>query len=167
MEWVIIIVIGAGAFFLVHRIQSKQKAELLSKGLIVDRGGGFYKQAHIFATGVGDFATIAGAIDRNVLNEQKISFEPDVQQGQVLFQNRINFGSFRARLKTLGLHNGLYHYQFQVEEWRDGKYGTTRQDLFGANVLLTAIERAFVRLDPQTCADSIAAAYKIKPRLFW
>ena len=166
MEWVLIIVGGAGGIFLAWYLNNRKKSELASKGLIIDRGNGFFKQAHVFATGVGDFAAIAGSIDRNVLNEQKISFEPYIEHGQVLFQNNISFGSFRARLKTLGVQNGSYHYQFQVEEWRDGQYGTTRQDLFGANVLLTAIEKAFLRLDPETRSDSIAAAYKTKPALF-
>ena len=166
MEWVIIIVGGAGGFLLSWYLKNKKKTELVSKGLIVERGNGFYKQAHVFGTSIGDFAAIAGAIDKNVLDGQKISFEPFIEQGQVVFQNRISFGSFRARLKTLGLNNGLYHYQFQVEEWRDGQHGTTRQDIFGANVLLTAIEKAFLRVDPETRADSIAAAYKTKPRLF-
>ena len=165
MNWILIIVVGAGGLYLSWYLNNRKKTELMSKGLIIDRGNGFYKQAHLFASGVGDFTTIASAIDRNVLYEQKISFEPYIEYGQVIFQNRINFGSFSARLKTLGLHNGLYHYQFQVETWRDGKYGTTRQDLFGANVLLTAIERAFLRLDPETHVDSMAAAYKTKPSL--
>jgi len=166
MEWVIIIVGSAAGFLLSWYLKNKKKTELVTKGLIIDRGNGFYKQAHVFATRVGDFAAIAGNIDRNVLAGQKISFEPFISQGQVLFQNQISFGSFRARLKTLGLHNGLYHYQFQVEEWRDVQHGTTRQDIFGANVLLTAIEKAFLRLDPETNADSIAAAYKTRPGLF-
>lgn len=155
-----------GRFFLSWYLKKRKKTELALKGLIIDRDNEFYKQAHLFATGIGDFAAIAGAIDKNVLNGQKISFEPFIEQGQVVFQNHISFSSFRARLKTLGLQNGLYYYQFQVEEWRDGQYGTTRQDIFGANVLLTAIEKAFLRLDPETSADSIAAAYKTKPRLF-
>jgi len=166
MEWILIIIISAGGFYLSWYLNKRKKTGLVSKGLIIDRGNGFYKQAHVFVTGVGDFAAIAGAIDRNVLYGQKISFEPFIEQGQVIFQNHVNFGSFRARLKTLGLYNGRYHYQFQVEEWRDGQYGTTRQDLFGANILLTAIEKAFLRVDPGTSADSIAAAYKAKPRLF-
>jgi hypothetical protein len=165
MEWILIIAICGGAAFLTWYLHNRKKTELISKGLMIERGSKFYKQAHVFSTAVSDFAAIAGAIDQHALSDQKITFEPYVEQGQIVFHNRISFGSFRARLKTLGFQDGLYHYQFQVEAWRDGQHGTTRQDLFGANVLLTAIERAFLRLDPETGADRAHAAYSTNPSL--
>jgi len=165
MQWVIIILVSAGGFYLSWYLKNKKKTELMSKGLIVERNDSFFKQAHVFATRVGDFSAIAAYIDRNALNEQKITFEPYIGHGQIVFNNQINFGSFRARLTTLGMSNGLYYYQFQVEAWRDGQYGTTRQDIFGANVVLTAIERAFLRLDPETGANHAEAAYMTKPGL--
>ena len=165
MEWVLIILVSAGGLFLSLHLKNRKKNELISKGLIVERNDRFFQQEHVFATRVGDFAAIAAAIDRNALNEQKITFEPYIEHGQIVFNNRISFGSFRARLTTLGLNNGLYYYRFQVEAWRDGQYGTTRQDIFGANVVLTAIERAFLRLDPQTGANYAEAAYVTKPGL--
>lgn len=161
-----VVLFSGGMFFLVWYLNNKKKTELMSKGQIVDRGNNFYKQAHTFTTRTGDFSAIARAIDHYVLGENKITFEPYIEQGQIVFNNRVNFGSFRARLKTLGHQDGQYYYQFQVETWSEGQYGMTRQDLFGANILLTAIEKAFLRIDPETGADRMAATYKTKTRLF-
>ena len=166
MQWILMVVICGGALLLSLSLHNKKKTELMSKGMIIERGNNFFKQVHLFQTRVGDFAIISGAINRNVLNEQQITFEPYIEHGQIIFDNRISFGSFRARLTMLGQQDGKYHYRFQVESWREGQYGITRQDLFGANVLLTAIERAFLSLDPETTADQMASKYKTKPAFF-
>jgi len=164
MQWVLIILISVGGFALSGYLKNKKKNELASKGRYVERGNEFFKQGHYFFTKTCDFSTIAGAIDQNALFEEKISYEPNIEQGQIVFHNRISFGSFGARLRYLGQReqDGLHAYSYQVEAWRDGQYGITRQDLYGANALLTLIEKAFLRLDPATEVQRDAAEYKTK-----
>ena len=168
MEWVLIILVSAGGFALAMYLKNRKKSELESKGRYVERGDAFFKQGHYFFTRAGDFATLAGSIDINALYEEKISFEPSYEHGQIIFHNRVNFGSFGARLRYLGQReqDNLYAYLFQVEAWREGQYGITRQDLFGANALLTMIEKAFLRLDPVTEVQRTDGQYKTKVKLF-
>ena len=166
MQWFLLIMLCAGSFLLMRYLNNRAKSKLLDADLIVSRGNEFYKQAHIFTTRTNDFSAIAGAIDQNALYAQKISFEPNIGQEQIIFHNQISFGSFGARLRRLEPLNGIPRYKFQVEAWRDGQYGITRQDINGANVLLTAIERAFLSIDQNTCVERMELAYSTKPGLF-
>ena len=162
MEWLTIILITGGIYTLIWAINNKKKKDMISKGRYIERDKWFIKQRHFFFTVVSDFTAIAKAIDQNALREEKISFEPALANGQIVFHNKISFGTFGARLKVLGQReqDSLYAYQFQVEAWRENKNGITRQDLFGANALLTLIEQAFLRLDPNTQTQRAAAEYK-------
>ena len=164
MDWIIVILIGTGIFALIWFIQKKKKTELSEKGRYVERGNAFFKQGHFFYTKTDDFSAIAETIDKNALLEEKISFEPNIEQNQIVFHNKVNFGTFGARLRGLGQReqDGLNSYLFQIEAWRDGQYGITRQDIFNANILLTLIEKAFLKLDPATEVQRTAAEYKSK-----
>jgi len=160
--WVLIIIVSGGAFALSRHLANRKKNELESSGKIVERKNSFFKQAHFFSTKTNDLNVIGNAIDKNVLGEEKLSYEPNIANGQIVFHNRINFGSFGAHLVSLGAQDGQCRYKFQVTAWREGQYGITRQDLFGANVLLTAIEKAFLYLDPYTNVERANASYKSK-----
>ena len=164
MQWFILILLSAGVFALIWYIQKRQKTQLTSKGRYIERGSAFYKQSHCFYTRTDNFNAIIGSIDQNALFEEKISFEPDVGQGRIIFQNMVSFGTFIASLSYSGRReqDNLNTFIFQIESWRDGQYGITRQDLFGANILLTLIEKAFLSLDPATEVERAAAQYKSK-----
>jgi len=164
MDWIIALLFVAGVFILIWYLKRRKATELGTKGRYVERDNGFFKQGHFFFTKTDDFTAIAGAIDRADLLEEKISFEPNIEQRQIVFHNKISFGTFGARLRFLRQRkeDGLYMYLFQVETWRNGQYGITRQDLFGANVLLTLIEKAFLGIDSETEIQRAAAEYKSK-----
>jgi len=164
MTIALILVFSVGSYGLVWGLKKKKTNELASKGRYVERGNEFFRQKHFFFTQVFDFSAIVGAIDKNALGEEKISCEPNVRQGQVVFHNKISFGTFDASLVYAEQRekDGLYTYLFQVEAWREVKHSITRQDLLGANVLLTLIEKAFLRLDPETEVQRHAGEHNSK-----
>ena len=164
MEWVIVILATVGVYSLVWYLNKSSRNKLAAKGRYVERGNAFFKQGHLFFTRIYDFSAIAWAIDKYALHEEKISFEPNVEHGQIVFRNMVSFGTFASRLQYLGQrnHDGMYAYRFQVEAWREGQYGVTRQDILGANVVLTMIERAILWLDPATEVQRAAGEYKTK-----
>lgn len=163
MEWVMVIVavaiVGCVVFY-----NSKKKKALIENGAIIDRDNVFFKQEHIFQTKTSDFSLITETIKKSDIFQEKVSFEQHTAKKQAIFRNKVNFGTFVARLIATDQHeeDGRYCYKFQVEAWREGKYGITRQDLLGANELLTVIEKAFLSLDPNTSVQSVMAQYKTK-----
>ena len=163
MQVVIVILVLGVILGLVFAINSRNKRDLLEQGKIIERKTEFFRQAHLFTTKIQSISDIGNAINQTVLNEEKISFEPRYDQGIIVFHNQKAFGTFAAALRTLGKDDeGMHQYNFQVEAWRERDNSITRQDIFGANVLLTSIEKAMLQLDPDTKVDS--AKFKTKTK---
>ena len=166
MQWFILIVSALGVFGLIYYLNQKEKTRLLSENKIIDRGNyNYYKQAHFFSTRISSIEEIGNALDKQVISVERISFEPNYDKGMIVFRQG-GGGTFAAALRSYEKEAELYKYRFQVEAWRERKGGITRLDMFGANVLLTAIERTFFQLDNNTNVQRQAAKYKTKPNFF-
>ena len=167
MDWLIGILVVGGMFAFVRYLNQSQKKRLLSEDKIVDRGNNnYYKQMHIFTTTVSSVEELGNALNQAPLSENKISFEPNYSNGVIIFHQRGSGGTFGAALRTLENDGEKFCYKFQVEAWREGNSGLTRRDFFGANILLTAIERAFFQLDSDTNVQRLDSTHKTKPSFF-
>jgi hypothetical protein len=154
MQWVIILLATLGVFGLIYFLNKGKKTKLSGEGKIIDRGSNdYFRQMHVFTTAADSIADIGNTLNKSVLFEENISVAPDYGKGLMIFRQGGPGGSFSAALRTVGQDGERYIYRFQIESWRD---------LFGANVLLTAIERAFLQLDGNTKVQSQQARYKTK-----
>lgn len=163
MELMICIILSVIVIGGIMAYNNAQKQKLVSSGEAVDRSDDFYRKKHVFKTNVEDIEKIGEAIDKATLNKHSISFEPAYDNGMIVFHNKIEFGSFGAALRSEGKDeaSGKYLYRFQVEAWRE-KNGIRRQDLFGANILLTTIEKTIFSLDSETSVERTRGDFHAK-----
>lgn len=167
MEAVSVLVILAGVGLLVFLIyRNKQNMnQTIASGKAKQRDKDFYKQEHYFTCSIGDITSIGNVIDRNILSEYSISFEPKYEAGVIVFHNNSLGGSFGAALRYIGTdESGLHRYKFQIEAWKEGQTGFSYKDFIGGNVLLTDIEKSFLKLDEETKISRKYATYKSKTK---
>jgi len=156
-----------------YKQDQAQEAKLKAAGAIVDRGkhAEFFTQEHMFTTTVGELSRINAAINHAMLKEAEVTTQTAYDKGAVVFQQGGQGGSFRAVLRSLGKDGELFRYQFKVESYtgiRVNQYQVTNQlslkDVLGANVLLTAIERAVLSLDSNADVQRSEGTYKTTTR---
>jgi hypothetical protein len=167
MTLFIIFLIAAVLIWLSFYLGKRKKTRLLSEGKIIERKTDFLTQEHRFTTVTSNLEDIGNALNKTVFGEEKISFEPNYGQGVIVFHKGGVGGTFGAALRSAGQDGSAsYRYRFQVEAYREQKLGVSAEDVHGANVLLTAIERAFMQLDPGTSVQRVKAEYKTKSKFF-
>jgi|GEM_PF-2089563 len=171
--WIIKAILMALASEAGSRRAAKKNDALLAENKVIDRNDyDYYKQAHIFTTKTSSIAEIGNVLNKTDLMERKITFKSNYGNdgiGMIEFHQRGFGGSFAAALRSFQRSEklGLYRYRFQVEAWYENeKIGTTQQDVLGANILLTAIERAFFQLDENTEVQRVNVTYKEKVDFF-
>lgn len=166
MVWVIIIGVSAILYGIMFYMRASRKNTLKAENKIIDRDAIFFKREHLFETSVSSLREIGNAIDKEILSSETISFEPNYERGIIIFHNNVSFGTFGAALRAEGARDGIYRYSFKIDAWREGNTGINGKDYFNANVLLTTIEKAFLKLDPQTKVSDQAAKITSKHSLF-
>lgn len=166
MEWAVIIGITAVCYGIIYYLNVSKKNKLKTENKIIDRDAIFFKREHIFETSVSSLREIGDAIDKSTLGSESISFEPDYEHGIIIFHNTVSFGTFGAALRMSETADGIYRYRFKIDAWRETNGGISRQDFFNANVLLTAIEKAFLKLDARTRVSDQATTIKSRHSLF-
>ena len=92
---------------------------------------------------------IGDALNKSLLAEEGISFEPDYNIGGIVFCQGNSEDYYLASLLCGESEGGIYRYTFQVEVFH-GNGSASVRDVYGVNILLTAIERAFYQLDNNT-----------------
>ncbi|MCL2354308.1 MAG: hypothetical protein FWC68_00110 [Oscillospiraceae bacterium] len=162
----LMVLLVGGYYIILYYLNHRTKTDLLAKNKIIDRPNKFFEQEHIFITKIKTLSKIGEVIDKNVLNEYKISFEPNYEHHAIVFKNHAISGTFGAGIILVGNEKKLFKYKFQIEAWNTVRGALGRPDLYGANILLTAVERAFLKLDPDTEVIRKKAIYMKKPRLF-
>lgn len=166
MEIIFAVGIGAIIYGIIFYLNASKKNKLKAENKIIDRDAIFFKREHFFETSTSNLREIGEAMDKGVLSSEGISFEPNYEHGIIVFHNNVAYGTFGAGLRAAGNADGVYRYSFKIDAWRETNGAITRQDFFNANVLLTAIEKAFLRLDPQTKVSDQATKITSKHKLF-
>jgi len=154
----VIAVILAGVAYVVFGTMrdSKKTKRLHESGIILSRSNGFYKKIYYFTANTGDFSAVSAAIDFNLLRAMKISVKPDIPGGKVVFQMRRRV--FVAALQQEGMQNEGHLYTFGFLRWKESVGLMEGAD--SANALLTAVERAFIKIDPSATVESAQAAFQ-------
>lgn len=162
------IAIGAvllGGLVMYNKMKSKQ---LQAEGKIIERSDDYLEQNHIFSTKTSSIESIFEQLNQDVLREHKINIQTYFSEGYIVFRNHDFAGSFVVVFESQGCKDdGLYQYSFyfnSIHETKDGFY--SRTDVFGSNVLLTAIERAVLELDGQAQVKREYAQRKVRTSIF-
>jgi len=153
-----ILAIGAIYVIISTTMWSKKRKRLLEAGKITERPGNFHKLAYKFTSSIGNISTIISAIDPELLREMRLKVKPNYQEDCVLF--RMSRRLFEAELVLMGQADDKYLYTFAFLRWKEAS--GLMEGGENANALLTAVEKAFVKLDPYASVESAAAAYKEK-----
>ena len=156
MDWGIGIAIGAIAVGVIAGvIIGKKNRKLMDQGVAnKNRSADFYMQETTFKTVVPDLQTVLGALDTDALSGQKINVTKDSEHNRFIFRDS---GSFAATLRDVGSNTeGIHCFAFRVNTWKTNKYGSIEISArMGANIVLTAIEKAFLTLDYNAVAERV------------
>ena len=107
----------------------------------------FYEQEHTFKTIVPNLDKMLNALDRGILSQEGISISISKGANNLVFRN--SAGTFTASIKAAGdsKNEGVHLYKFRVNQWKERNGIIEMSARMDSNVLLTAIEKAFLMLD--------------------
>jgi len=169
--WILIWIIIVGAVIFGYIYYKKYYAghtttdKAFDRGEAIKRKDSFFKQSHIFSTSiVGSIADIANAIDRNIYNEHKIKVESHQNNGYLLIYSDDTGCTFDASLRAHGKDGGKYVYCFKVDSFTAYDRIESLYDIDKVNVVLTQIEKAFLRLDRDTDVERVHGEFKSSRR---
>lgn len=142
-------------------LRNKQNT-LAESGHMLRRPYNFYKQKNVFRTAVADAGQLMNVLDAGMLNSHGIAFEYRQQNGMIVFANNAFGGTFVSSLNPLGYNEtiGAYLYEYQLRKWTTSRSGFKPTDAIGANLVLTALEQAFLRLDYNAVVERSFAEFK-------
>jgi len=158
MTWLIIIVVAvvivaAGIY------GSNRRKKLIASGQIVERGSDFYRYTEIFTVGDVSFERVASAMrDTYFYNAANVSI--DSSQEAVRFKGA-DWTAWLYRNKDETERNA-YSFCFTHWEARNSiPYG-----YMNMNTVLTAVEKTFLNLDPNTQVSSKKNSISTKHKFF-
>ena len=164
MEYImffLIMAIAIGAIVIAIRSNDAKMNKLVSEGKGAKRERTFWMQQTTFTTTISSLDNVYSAINKTVLNEVNIecTVEPSVS---VMFSQKVSGGGFVATLAVAGENGGKSQYTYQVDGYKGPNGYWKPTCLRGANILLTAIEKAFLQLDRETALSRRTASFKQK-----
>lgn len=136
------------------------RKKLLDAGKIIDRKKDFMEEAEEFALRVPDPAMVTDAL--RALNYAEFRCRMQEDGNQQIFQ--FTGSGWAARLFRKDLQQGYSLYRFSFTNWktRNGMPENALQ----MNQLLTAVEKMFLSIDPQTQVRSEPIQVKTKHNFF-
>ena len=154
----LIILVAAAAFGGYLFLNYKKKVELLKSGKIIDRDSEFLKQIQYFTTKTESMKEISDTIDKESLQEEGLSVLYNKETNVIVFRvDRAN-NSFVSIFCLLSRQSdGRFQYRYQIETWSGREGGMSQKDILSANMALTAIEKALLKLDNKTDIKSLRA----------
>ncbi|MCL2662978.1 MAG: hypothetical protein FWE83_06565 [Oscillospiraceae bacterium] len=166
MEVFWVFLIGGGILALSLYAHHRRKMNAIADGHATDRDKVFFRQQHRFTTGVASIAEVAAALDMNVLTERKVSVDKTSEAHAIIFRNggMGAFAPFVSVLERNGTEGDKFRYNYQIESSQTTSSGG--DDVISANIILTQVEKAFLRLDSSTEVERIAVKYKTKTKWF-
>lgn len=162
MEWVIVILLAVCVYGGLFIYSKKRQNSLIQEGKMVERNNEFFKQKHTFKTIISSTEKIFNVLDKSAISENKISCV--LQSNKIVFQNNAVGGSFVAHFKNDEVDSDHFYYSFQVDNWTEKNSMLSNKDLFGANIVLTALEKAILKLDAQATITRENKQYKSKTK---
>lgn len=133
-----------------RRLMQLVKSAAEEKGKVIDRPKHFWRQHHIFMTTKDIYKDFDTVLDKEFLSELGMGGGESKDGTSYVFFNEQfkGFKSYLSKVEDNG--DGKYRYVFYVDEvgGSDGADGLYNEKIL--NVLLTEIEKTFVKLDENT-----------------
>ncbi len=159
MWWVFLLI--AGAIIIGVAIGLKKGNEikqLRSEGKIVVRNYRYAEKGEEFTSKIGNYVALKDQL------EKLVTFCG--MEGNA--GSRVDFKSanFSARLYKVDFDegSGIGIFNFEFTSWKTERYGNV--DDIKMNMLMTAVEKAFLELDPNTGVTSYDLDFKTKRSIF-
>ncbi len=155
MYWIFLIGLTAAALYIMYARRKK----LYDSGQIIKRNLDYLKQVHYFTLENGGWERVWNAL-KDTDYHNAASMAGDSQKPLIRYDG-VNWA---AQLYKCERDDGKDCYGFQFLEWTE-RQGMIQYEAH-MNTVLTAIERAFLRLDPQTEVSTEYVNTKSKPKFF-
>ena len=132
-----------GAVYFITAPLFKAADNLLSSGMIITRDADFMKNAQIFMLSKMSMDTLISAMKKEGLPFDGLSWKAG--------EDAMSFSYNQWDAQMIKLPNDYEYdkFRFSFTGWQTMKYGQA-VDITQMNQLLTAIEKAFIKLDPNT-----------------
>lgn len=141
----IAILIGVVILVAVCYFANEKHKEMVASGTIVKRASDFEKQAEIFTCSVDDWTKVYEAVKDMSYEKTEVSnLKKNDEKNAMLFVA----GTYQAQLCKVESTDGKGVYKFSFLRW-DTRRGIPYGAL-GMNILLTNIEKTFLKLDAET-----------------
>ena len=153
---VIVIAVAIGVAIGVKR--GKELKALQDDGKIVRRDMHYAERGQEFTAKIGSYGALKEALEKQGI--------PCNAEGNTATQIAFSGTNFKARLYKVDFDqpSGVGVYRFEFTHWETGRY--TYANETGMNMLLTAVEKAFLSLDPNTGVSSYDMKFKTKYKMF-
>lgn len=144
---VLAIIVGFALLGYVIYKNVKQERQMTSEGKIINRSHRFIEQAEDFTIICDDPAIVSGKLESLPLSEMNVKMAFD---GQHVFQFSFTHpsGNWTAVLHRIDAPAGQLAYSFNFTHWKVSDLGVIGE--LQMNMLLTAIEKMFLSIDPNT-----------------
>lgn len=142
---VMIILISAGIFGCSIYLSKRKNEQLLSEGKIVEREKDFMEKAEEFSLTVKEPSQVAEGVRKISYSEMSVTMKADSEGQSFHFSNT---WGWNARLYYKGKDGEKSVYCFEFLNWKTKDYMI--QGGLYMSMLLTAIEKMFLDIDPNT-----------------
>ena len=142
MVYFLLLVVGVVVYFIVAPIV-KEAGKLHAEGKIVTRDAGFMKNAQTFTVSKVSTDTLISAMKKEGLPFARLDWKAG--EDAMTF----SYNQWAAQMVRSSGDDGHDKFRFSFTGWQTMKYGQAI-DFTQMNQLLTAIEKAFIKLDPNT-----------------
>ncbi len=155
-----IMIVMIAFIVIVASVMAKNNAKLASEGKIVTRNDVFYEKIQEYTLAVDDAELVTKALRTVPYEELRITAKGNTAEQMFHFEGT----AYEAGLYRKSHGDGKSVYCFNFTEWKTMRYGTP-QNLTGMNMLLTAIEKAILSVDPNAQVRTEEMKVKTKTRV--
>ena len=160
MYWTILIV--TGLIFIGAVVLGEQRNKrLVDEGKIIKRKVSFVETAEIFTLKEADYSKLIPELKAMDISGTGVSWEGYSAKQLVVFRSSHGWS---AQLSLDEDNEDQYKYRFQFTKWQTRKGAIWRIDTM--NMLLTSIEKAFLRLDSSTQVETELLKLKTRSKFF-
>jgi len=157
MLWIFTIGISAAIIAIAVMVGQQRGKKLMAEGKIIKRDISFIESTETFTLAGVEFAKLTSALQRMDTGDTGVSWKSKDAAQAIIFQSS---HGWNAQLSTLENSNDKNRYCFQFTSWQTRKGIPWRVDTM--NMLLTAIEKMFLSLDPNTQVETARVKTKTK-----
>ena len=144
-SWLILILVLAALLFLAVFISVKSRSKLMEKGLIINRERDFMEKAEIFVLQpISTDQLLEGLKDINA--KTKVGIDGSMERGYTFDGG--SYSRWKAWLRCTEKNESQAVFRFMFTEWKTEN--DRPKDDISMNILLTAVEKMFLQLDPHT-----------------